>query len=76
MASGSGTRPALCTSFAKGDTLQPFYTGGAVAVTQDANWIAATFGSDVMVVEARTTRLVQKLPGVRLFLFLRRTALI
>ena len=59
----SGSRPALCTSFDKGDTLQPFYTGGAVAFTQDGAWIAASFGTEVMVVEAATARLVAKLAG-------------
>ena len=64
MASGAVSPPALCTSFAKGDTFQPFYTGGAVAVTQDGAWCVTTFGTEVLVVESRTTRVVQRLPGV------------
>ncbi|WFC95618.1 U3 small nucleolar RNA-associated protein 13 [Malassezia brasiliensis] len=63
MASGAVSPPALCTSFAKGDTFQPFYTGGAVAVTQDGAWCVTTFGTEVLVVESRTTRVVQRLPG-------------
>ena len=61
---GSASMPRLCTSFAKGDSLDPFYSGGAVALTTDASWIAATFGSDVHVVDVSTSRILHKLPGV------------
>lgn len=43
----------------------PFYSGGAVAVTSDGMYIAATFGSDVHIVEARTSRILHKISGVR-----------
>ena len=64
MASGSGHKPRLCTSFEKADTFQPFYTGGAVAITQDGAWCVATFGTEVMVVETTTSKILHRLQGV------------
>ncbi|WFD00879.1 U3 small nucleolar RNA-associated protein 13 [Malassezia yamatoensis] len=63
MASGSGLKPKLCTSFEKADTFQPFYTGGAVAITQDGAWCVATFGTEVMIVETTTSKILHRLQG-------------
>lgn len=60
---GGSSRGRLRTSFAKSEALDPFYSGGAVAVTSDAAWIAATFGTDVHMVEARTSRILHKIAG-------------
>lgn len=63
--SGPAMRPRLRTSFAKGDSLVPFYSGGAVAVTSDGAHLATTFGSEVHMVETRTSRILHTLSGVR-----------
>jgi|GEM_PF-6975944 len=60
---GGSSRGRLRTSFSKSEALDPFYSGGAVAVTSDAAWIAATFGTDVHMVEARTSRILHKIAG-------------
>ena len=53
----------LRTTFAKGESLQPFYSGGGVAATSDGAWIASAFGADVHVVDARTSTIVHRLEG-------------
>lgn len=63
MASERGAKARLCTSFTKRFSLEPFYSGGAVAVTSDAAWLATTFGSDVHIVESLTSRILHKIRG-------------
>ena len=53
----------LRSAFAKSGSLEPFYSGGAVAVTADGELLAATFGTEVLVIEARTARILHRLPG-------------
>ncbi|WFD32170.1 U3 small nucleolar RNA-associated protein 13 [Malassezia sp. CBS 17886] len=56
-------RVPLCTSFAKSYSLQPFYSGGAIAATADGTQLAASFGTDVNIVEAATARVLRCLSG-------------
>ncbi|WFD07219.1 U3 small nucleolar RNA-associated protein 13 [Malassezia vespertilionis] len=56
-------RPRLCTSFEKGTAIQPFYSGGSVAITTDGAWIAASFGSEVTIVDAASSQLLKRIPG-------------
>ena len=63
-ASDAGSsKPRLRTSFAKSESLDPFYSGGAVAVTADAGWLATSFGTDVHIVESATSRILHKITG-------------
>lgn len=61
----SSAKARLKTSFVKDGSLEPFYSGGAVAATSDGEFLVTTFGTEVMVVEARTAQIVHRLEGVR-----------
>ena len=53
----------LRTSFARAASLQPFYTGGAAAASADGALLTTSFGTDVMVTDAATARVVHRIPG-------------
>ncbi|SJX62165.1 related to UTP13-U3 snoRNP protein [Sporisorium reilianum f. sp. reilianum] len=53
----------LKTSFAKTRTFEPFYTGGATALTPDGALLFATLNEQVAVVDVATGSVVQRLEG-------------
>ena len=53
----------LRTSFAHAASLHPFYTGGAAAASADGALLTTSFGTDVMVTDAATARVVHRIPG-------------
>ncbi|TKY86358.1 hypothetical protein EX895_004507 [Sporisorium graminicola] len=53
----------LKTSFAKSRSFEPFYTGGATALTPDGDLLFATLNEQVTVVEVATGNVVQRIEG-------------
>jgi hypothetical protein len=62
----------LCTaqradSFRQKRSIDPLYTGGAVAATSDGSWLFSTLSDDVVITNVRTGHEVARLTGVRVF---------
>ncbi|KAN0065412.1 U3 small nucleolar RNA-associated protein 13 [Thecaphora frezii] len=60
-AGSTSNKPRIKTSFAKERTIEPFYTGGAVALTPDGEWLASTMNEEVVVVEVKTGNVLHRI---------------
>ncbi|KAJ1024684.1 hypothetical protein NDA13_004611 [Ustilago tritici] len=61
--SSSTQQHRLKTSFKKRRSFEPFYTGGATALTPDGSLLFSTLNEDVAVVEVSSGNLVQRIEG-------------
>lgn len=58
-------RVAFKTTFEADRVIEPIYTGGAVALTQDGQVLASCLGEDVQLTDLETGARLARIEGVR-----------
>ena len=58
-------RTVVKTTFEPAETIQPFYTGGSVALSRDGRLLAACSGEDVVLTDLTTSNELARVEGVR-----------
>lgn len=59
-------RAALKTTYAVNRTLQPIYSGGGIALSEDGRILAGCLGEDVLLTDLMTGRELARIEGVGL----------
>lgn len=52
------------TTFAASEVIQPIFTGGAIAIENDARILATTLGEDAILTDIKTGKHLAKIEGV------------
>jgi hypothetical protein len=60
--------PGIETTFEPAEVIQPFYTGGSVAVDQSGRILATCLGEDVLLVDLNSREQLARIEGVQLSL--------
>jgi len=66
-------RIAIKTTFEPERVIEPIYTGGAVALTQDGQILASCLGEDVQLTDLATGERLARIEGVCLLLHIANT---
>ncbi len=59
------TKAPFKTTFAASEVIRPIFTGGAVAIENDARILATTLGDDAILTDIKTGKHLAKVEGVR-----------
>jgi U3 small nucleolar RNA-associated protein 13 len=57
-------RAAVKTTYAVNRTIQPIYSGGSIALSEDGRILAATLGEDVVLTDLNTGKELARIEGV------------